>query len=384
MGIFKGISGLKNIGIIGAGNLIGSAISALFWIFLASLLGAENYGELGYYISIAGIATSISFIGGPMAITVLTAKNIKIESTIFFLSISGSIISAVVLYIAFVNVGLSIYVLGAVIYNLASAELLGRKFYKKYSIYFILQKILFVILSLAFYYVIGPEGVLIGIGLSFLIFIERIFHGFRNSKLDFPLLKTKIKFIANNFFLDLSWILDRQIDKLLIGPIFGFTILGNYYLAIQLLNMLAVFPEIVTKYTLPEDASGTNTKKIKLLPVLFSVILALLGIFILPEVIPIIFPEYTDTLEVIPIISLCIIPTTISTLYISQFLGKEKSGYLVLTSIASIIVLVIGILTLGQLLGIIGLVYSLLISDIFRAGLLFLLTHFQKNHVKTL
>ncbi len=39
------------------------------------------------------------------------------------------------------NIGLSVYVLGAVIYNLASAELLGRKFYKKYSAYFILQKI---------------------------------------------------------------------------------------------------------------------------------------------------------------------------------------------------------------------------------------------------
>ena len=141
MGILNGISGLKNIGIIGAGNLIGSAISALFWIFLASLLGAENYGELGYYISLEGIAPSISFIGGPMAITVLTAKNVKIESTIFLLSISGSIISAIILYIAFMNIGLSVYVLGAVIYNLASAELLGRKFYKKYSAYFILQKI---------------------------------------------------------------------------------------------------------------------------------------------------------------------------------------------------------------------------------------------------
>lgn len=282
------------------------------------------------------------------------------------------------------NIGLSVYVLGAVIYNLASAELLGRKFYKKYSVYFILQKILFVILSLAFYYLIGPEGILIGIGLSFLIFIERIYNGFRKNKLDFPLLKTKFKFIANNFFLDLSWVFDRQIDKLLIGPIFGFTILGNYYLAIQLLNMLAVFPEIVTKYTLPEDSSGTNTKKIKLLTVLFSVVLALIGVFILPSVIPIIFPEYTETLDAIPIISLCIIPTTISTLYISQFLGKEKTGYLVFTSVTSIIVLIVGILTLGQLFGIIGLVFSLLISDIFRAVLLFLLTYFQKNHVKTL
>ena len=58
MGIFTDISGLKNIGIIGIGNLVGSAISALFWIYLAGLLGAENYGELGYYISIAGIASS--------------------------------------------------------------------------------------------------------------------------------------------------------------------------------------------------------------------------------------------------------------------------------------------------------------------------------------
>ena len=380
MGIFTDISGLKNIGIIGIGNLVGSAISALFWIYLAALLGAENYGELGYYISIAGLATSISFIGGPMAITVLTAKKVKIESTIYLFSITASIVSSAVLYLAFTNIGLSVYVLGAVIYNLAVAELLGRKFYKKYSIYFISQKILFVVFSLIFYYIIGPEGVLLGIGLSFLPFVERIYRGFKDTALDFPLLKTKIKFISNNFFLDLSWILDRQIDKLLIGPLFGFTILGNYYLAIQLLNMLAVFPEIVAKYTLPEDSSGTNTKKIKLLTVLFSVVLALIGIFIVPQVLPILFPEYAGTLEVVPIISLCIIPTTISTLYISQFLGNEKSGHLVLISIISIIVLVIGILSLGQMFGMFGLAYSLLISDIVRTVMLFLFTHFEKNH----
>ena len=141
MGIFTGISGLKNVGIIGVGNLVGSAISALFWIYLAGLLGAENYGELGYYISIAGIASSVSFIGGPMAITVLTAKKVKIESTIFLLSISASLISALVLYIAFTNIGLSVFVLGAVIYNLAAAELLGRKFYKKFYVKFNSKKI---------------------------------------------------------------------------------------------------------------------------------------------------------------------------------------------------------------------------------------------------
>ncbi len=379
MGIFRSIPGIKSIGIIGFGNIAGSAISGLFWIYLASLLGAENYGELGYYISIATIASSVSFLGGPMAITVLTAKKVKIESTVFFTSLFASLISAVILYFSFANIGLSIYVLGAVIYNLATAELLGRKLYKKYSIYFISQKILFVIFSLILYYILGPSGVLLGIGLSFLPFVERIYFGFKTTRIDFQLLKTKWKFISNNFFYDLSHIFERQIDKLLIGPLFGFTILGNYYLAIQVLTILAVFPEIVTKYTLPEDASGNNTKKIKLLTVAFSLILASIGVFLVPQFLPIYFPEFTESLDLIPIISLCIIPTTISTLYITQFFGNEKSGSIVLISIISFTILTIGILTLGEIFGVIGLAYSLLISDVARALLFFLFTHFKKN-----
>ena len=132
MGDFRNIKGLKDISTIGVASIAGSGISAIFWIYLAVLMGAENYGELAFYISIASVATSISFIGGPAAITVLVAKKIKIESTIYFLSITASIISGIVLYIAFTNIGLSIYVLGAVIYNLSVSELLGRKRYREW------------------------------------------------------------------------------------------------------------------------------------------------------------------------------------------------------------------------------------------------------------
>jgi O-antigen/teichoic acid export membrane protein len=373
---------VASIGFIGLANIGGSVISALFWIYLAAILGAENYGELSYYISIASVATSISFVGGPKVITVLVAKKIKIESTIFLLSISTSIISAIILYFAFTNIGISVYVIGAVVYNLSVSELLGRKFYKKYSIYFILQKFLFVILSLLFYYIIGPEGVLLGIGLSFLPFAERIYRGMKDTKLDYQLLKKKWKFLTNNFLLDLSYILDRQIDKLIVGPIFGFTILGNYYLAIQVLNMLAIIPEIVTKYILPEDASGTNTTKIKLLTVFFSIILALVGIFFVPHTMLLLFPKYSESLELIPIISLCIIPTTISSLYSAQFLAKEKSGVVMITSIISVIILISGILLFGMLFGIVGLAYSLIISDSARALIIFIFHLNEKKKEK--
>jgi O-antigen/teichoic acid export membrane protein len=371
MGIFRNNHGLRDISTIGIASVVGSGISAIFWIYLAVLLGAENYGELGFYISIASVVTSLSFIGGPAAITVLVAKKIKIESTIYLVSISATIISAIVLYFAFINIGLSIYVLGAVIYNLSVSELLGRKSYRKYSIYFILQKILFVILSLILYYVMGPNGVLVGTGLSFMPFLIQIYSGFKNQSIDFKLLKTKWKFITNNFFIDLSVILNNQMDRLIIGPIFGFTILGNYYLALQVLNVLSILPEIVKKYTMPEDSSGVNTTKIKIITIGFSIILALIGVLIIPKIIPIFFPEFNQSTELIPLISLTIIPATISGLYNSKFLAHEKSNYVVVVNIISTSVLVLGVVILGQLLGIVGLAYSFLLSNSIKAVLYF-------------
>ena len=374
MGDFRNIKGLKDISTIGVASIAGSGIAAIFWIYLAALMGAENYGELAFYISIASVATSISFIGGPAAITVLVAKKIKIESTIYFLSITASIISGIVLYIAFANIGLSIYVLGAVIYNLSVSELLGRKRYREYSIYFTFQKILFVILALVLYYVIGPEGVLIGIGLSFMPFLIQIYSGFKNYNISFQLLKTKWKFVTNNFFIDLSVVLNNQVDRLIIGPMFGFIILGNYYLAIQVLMVLTLIPEIVRKYTIPEDSSGVNTTKIKIITVGFSFVLALIGILVVPQVLPIFFSEYNESVELIPLISLTIIPATISGLYNSKFLAHEKSNYVVIINIVSTIVLISGVFILGQFLGVIGLAYSFLLSNIVKAVFYFCLT----------
>tara|TARA_B000000460_G_scaffold237525_1_gene200407 strand:+ start:3221 stop:4354 length:1134 start_codon:yes stop_codon:yes gene_type:complete len=371
---FRNIKGLKDISTIGVASIAGSGIAAIFWIYLAALMGAENYGELAFYISIASVATSISFIGGPAAITVLVAKKIKIESTIYFLSITASIISAIVLYIAFTNIGLSIYVLGAVIYNLSVSELLGRKRYREYSIYFTLQKILFVILALVLYYVIGPEGVLIGIGLSFMPFLIQIYSGFKNYNISFQLLKTKWKFVTNNFFIDLSVVLNNQVDRLIIGPMFGFVILGNYYLAIQVLMVLTLIPEIVRKYTIPEDSSGVNTTKIKIITVGFSFVLAAIGILVVPQILPIFFSEYNESVELIPLISLTIIPATISGLYNSKFLAHEKSNYVVIINIVSTIVLISGVFILGQFLGVVGLAYSFLLSNIVKAVFYFCLT----------
>ena len=51
--LIKQIKGLKSISQIGAATAGGNAIAAIFWIYMADLMGQEDYGELGYMLSIA-------------------------------------------------------------------------------------------------------------------------------------------------------------------------------------------------------------------------------------------------------------------------------------------------------------------------------------------
>ena len=103
------------------------------------------------------------------------------------------------------------------------------------------------------------------------------------------------------------------------------------------------------------------------------VILALIGALVIPQVIPIFFPDFNESTELIPLMSLAIIPSTISGLYNSKFLAREKSNYVVVANITSMLVLIIGIFTLGQSLGVVGLAYSFFISALSRAVFYFCL-----------
>ena len=73
------------------------------------------------------------------------------------------------------NIGLSVYVLGAVIFGLASSEILAKGLFKAYSKYLLITKITMVILSITLYHIIGLEGVLFGVGLAFFVYLVRIY-----------------------------------------------------------------------------------------------------------------------------------------------------------------------------------------------------------------
>ncbi len=350
----KNIRGLRNVTTIGSANIIGTAITSVFWILIAGLLGTESYGELGYFLSIIGISSMIAMIGGGYTMQVYTAKGIKIESSLYFIGIITSTVAAVVLFLIFENLGVSISVIGIVIFNFILFEILGKKLYKKYFKIFVAQKILFVIISFVLYSVFGPEGILIGYGVSMLIFSQIIYKSFRNTVVDFSIIKERTKFISHVYLADLSATARNHVDKLIIAPLLGFSFLGNYFLGLQVLALMLIIPNIVFKYTLPEDSTGKSTGKIKILTIIISVCVALLGIFLAPLVIPVILPEYTDTVDLIPILSIVLIPRTISILLTSNFLGQENSKYVPIGNAITFGVLIITIFPLVELFGITG------------------------------
>ena len=354
--------GQKDILSIGFANLFGSGITAIFWFYIASLLGPAEYGQIHYFLAIAGMAHLVSLFATPNAITVYVAKNIRIHSTLFFISIIAGIVSSLVVFLFFSRTDASLLVLGYIIFEISNGFLLGKKLFSNYAKFFLTQKILTVIFGLGLYFTFGVDGIIFGLVLSYVPYIWILVNEFRNTRIDFSLLKPRKGFIINNYGINISGAVGGQIDKLIIVPLLGFELLGNYSLAMQFLIILLLFPTIVFKYLLPMDSSAKNTKNLKKISILVSGALAAFGIVVLPMIIPVLFPKFIDSVVAIQIISVVIIPATIGVFYESKLLALEKGKFPIIGKSVGIITVVVGFLTLGSMYGMIGLATTFVIS----------------------
>ena len=372
----------RNLTILGISDVIIKGISAIFWFYMAAELGAEHYGQLSYFISIASIGSTASLIGSSNTLTVYIAKNIKLQATIYLITLIFGAISSLILFVMYTNIGLSIFVIGHIVFTISSSVMLGSKRYSTYAKYLISQNLLMVGLSIGFYFLIGWEGVILGIGLSYFPFFIWVYKGFKESKIDFSLLKSKFEFLINNYIMSLASVFSGNIDRLIIFPMLGFTLLGNYALGLQVLAILTIIPANVARYILPQDASGVKTGKLRRTTILFSVGLAFIGIFIAPILISNFFPQYTEAAEIIQIISISIVPSTITSLYTSKLLRNEKSRTVLIGSGIFITIQAVGIISLGDLLGIIGAAIALVISSIVQASFLVLMSIREDKKLK--
>ena len=364
MNFKKILFGQKDLMSIGFANLLGTGIGAIFWFYLATLVSPDEYGQIHYFLGIAAMGQLFSLIATPNAVTVYVAKNIKIHSTLFFISFLAGIISSIIIFLIFFRFDVSLLVLCYIIFEFANGFLLGKKIFSTYSKFFLAQKILTVIFGLGFFFLFGFEWIILGLSLSFIPYIWIIVKEFRITKINFALLKPRKGFIINNYGLNISSAVGAQIDKIIIVPILGFELLGNYSLAMQFLVILFLFPTIVFKYVLTQDASNLDTGNLKKFSILGAVVLTAIGIIVLPTLISILFPKFIDATIAIQIMSLGIIPATIGIFYESKLLSLEKGKFPVISKSIGVVVLISGFLILGPIYGIIGLSVMVVISSL--------------------
>ena len=163
---------------------------------------------------------------------------------------------------------------------------------------------------------------------------------------------------------------NTNLDKVLIAPVFGYFTLGLYQLGFQFFMFLSIIPLSLYYYLLLEEASGKNKTKIKFLGFGFAVIAGVTAFFFTPYIIERLFPSFINSILIVRIMCLAIIPQTVVLICNASLLGNGKSNPVFVAGLIYISVLLILLFVLGSFFGPIGLAFTLIIAQTVQASYL--------------
>ena len=352
----------KGLALIGSADIIGSAISAVFWLVIASLLLVEEYGEISYFIAIASLGICC-VVGSPETLMVFSTKNQKIIPTLLLLTLIFTVAASLIAFIIVQRFEIIFLIFSFIVLEASITLLVGKKLYTRYSKFLLTQKILQFAIGIGLSFSLGVNGVLIGIALANFVLIPIFYKELRRYKIDFSLLKPKKEFIINNHIIYAISVFRRDIDKIIVVPILGFTVLGNFALTLQFYAIMMIFSSVAFKYLLPRDVSGEKNVQLKIFLILLSIVITLSGIFFSPFFIENFFTKFSESIIPIQIASLSVISTTISVILYSKILALEKSRFLMIANSVQLCAILIGTIILGILYGIIGVTIAFVLGN---------------------
>ena len=357
---------LKELLSLGAVNISASIILSFFWVYLASILQKTEYGELGFLFSIANVAVTISLMGLRALVVVYESKNENVFPSSFLLVLITATITSAVTFVLTQNVLVSVLIIGMVIFEIILSGLNGHQRYKDFSKHKVIRTVITVIIALIGYQYFGINGILLGYFVSTLLILKDLTSLIKNKRIEFSLLKSKIPFILHAFSRRLNDVFIRWGDKLLIGSLFGFSDLANYYFAVQFLWLLITVPQSLSIYLIPQESKGEKNKKIKIISFIISSLIAIVCIFTIQYPINTFFPQYEESIILMQILSLAIIPLTIISIQESEFFGKENSKAILFGSLVHSGFYLFSIVVFGQVIGLIGLSIGFVLACLLR------------------
>ena len=362
--IKKTITAYKGLSTLGLSHIISSGMNAVLWFIVAAISGPEGYGEIGFYIAIALISSVVATPGISNTLLVYSNKDEKINSSLFGFAMVLIIISSIIIIFIVNNFSTSLFFLGYSIFGLVTTDIISKKLFAQFLKITVIQRIFSIILAISLYHMIGIEGVIFGLAFSYLVFIPKFIVILKKHPIDLNILKKYKIFMLNNYGFDINSILTSQLDKILIFPLYGSLILGNYYLAFQVLTISSVLPGTVYQYLLTSETKEKSFKNLKLVTIIFPIILSIIVIILSPIIFPIFFPDYLQVVGLIQIMILAMIPQTINLMYIAKFMTTGNSRIALNGSILFIISQVLGIIILGEILDTLGLAIALILGNV--------------------
>jgi len=354
--------GFKDLLTIGTSQFISQIILGLFWIYLASILSKSEYGELGFLISIVNVAAVVSVLGLANTVVVYEAKKENIFPASLIIVFIVTSLTAVGTFFLYQNFAVSILAMGQAFFALMIARINSQKRYGKLSGYRILRSIATIIFALILYQYLGITGIILGYFIATLFIVKEIHTLLKGRKIDFSTLRTKLAFTTYSFINRLSNVFFYYGDKAIIGVIFGFSMLASYQLAGQYLLLLEGIPRSIMVYLVPQESEGRKNKKTKIFSLVVSILIAIISILAIPIAVTEILPDYEDAIIPIQILSLSVIPLTLSAILESEFLGKENSRAVLIGGILQSGLYLLFIPLLGIPFGLEGIAIGLLIA----------------------
>jgi len=366
---------VKDLFSLGSTKLLSAVINSLFWFYFASTLPKDDYGQLGFLISLGTVGHAISILGLGTVMVVHGSKDEKIIHSSYKLGIISSAIASLGIFAISRDVFASLLVISMSVFILMTSEINSKQKYRIYSTYTLAQKIIQFLLAIILYPFFGFIGVIAGISFSYLLGLRNIFKlKIYRSKLDS--LKPKLQSMTNNYIIGLNQILFWWGDKLIIGSLFNFEVLGNYQIATHFLLVLYTIPSATFVYLVPQESKGIKNKKIKIYSVLLSIVISIISIISIPFFIDSFLPKYHESILAMQIMSLAIIPIAISMIYESEYIGKDTSRIVLIGSTAQTGLYFLLLIVLGNVFGLIGFALGFLISSIFRSIFNFIMKRF--------
>ena len=122
----------QDLSFLGLSSIIPTLVIAGFWFILAIFLEPDEYGQIAFALAIAMLAVRICYLGVGDAVIVNSAKDPKVIPTIYFVTILSGIIASIIVYFVYFDIGISVYVIGFVLFSLTTMKMLGKQQYKKY------------------------------------------------------------------------------------------------------------------------------------------------------------------------------------------------------------------------------------------------------------